>query len=569
MSTSRSSVDFRGARGSNTGGQFHELWALQQILELLRPETDLKAVGVEGVRTETPSKNADDPTWDGVDCTLYYGGTTLETADQIEFVQLKYSAANPETDWSVTRLTAKTAKKGNNSVIRKMADDFKGTRARMKQGARLRIRLVSNQDLSEGLKKALAARWSGPIESAGFDQATITDLKNLSTVAGLDAAEFQDFLETLDFSECGSHSRFAARKKVVATVTGLLGDDVSSEVRDLQVRVRKLMLPERAREIVTDKDILLWFGLSGHEGLFPCPPDIRIPERAVERAAADEIVRLLTNGERLVLVHGVGGCGKTTLMRQIAQRLPEESVTVFFDCFGGGRYVYSDDKRHLPENAFLHLANELAVAFRLPLFIPRSNKYPATVQSFFAKLRSAGEALKQRTTDGLLLIVVDAADNSVAAADAADPPERPFVFDLFRANLPALPENVHIIASCRTARRDSLRLPSYTPDVICPPFTLQESRQHLEIAFSVPSDSLVEQFHNLSNANPRVQAYAIAAADGNQTRILEALLPGGKSLPDVLRASFDNALRKLGQPQIFEKLVGSSRFYPRPSTYPR
>ena len=110
MSTFTPSIDFRGARGSNTGDQFHELWALQQVLDLLHPETDLKAVGVEGVRTETPSQNADDPTWDGVDYTLYYVGTTLETADQIEFVQLKYSAANPETAWSVARLTANTAK---------------------------------------------------------------------------------------------------------------------------------------------------------------------------------------------------------------------------------------------------------------------------------------------------------------------------------------------------------------------------------------------------------------------------------------------------------------------------
>ena len=106
-------------------------------------------------------------------------------------------------------------------------------------------------------------------------------------------------------------------------------------------------------------------------------------------------------------------------MRQIAVLLPEESVTISFDCFGGGRYVYSDDKRHLPENAFLQLANELAVALRLPLFIPRSNKYLATIQSFLSKLRSAGDALKQITQRGLLLIVVDAADNSVAAAQAA------------------------------------------------------------------------------------------------------------------------------------------------------
>ncbi len=566
MSNLTPSIDFQGARGSNTGDQFHELWALQQVLDLLRPETELRAVSVEGVRTEKPSEDANGPSWDGVDCALYYDGTTLETVSRIEFAQLKYSAANPETAWSVARLTANRAKKGNNSVIRTMANDFKGARARMKLGAQLKIRLISNQDISAGLREALEAPRSGSLDSAVIAQKTKDDLNSLKAAAGLPATEFHDFLETLDFSECGSQSRFAVREKVVATVVDLLGDDVSSEVRHLQLKIRELMLPERAREIVTEKDIFLWFYLGSREGLFPCPPDLPNLKHVVERSAVDEVVRLLKRGERLVLVHGEGGCGKTTLMRQIANRLPEESVTIFFDCWGGGKCGYSDDKRHLPENAFLQLGNELAVALRLPLFIPRNNKYPATVQSFFAKLRWAGEVLKQLTSDGLLVIIVDAADNAVAVANKADPPERCFVHDLLGANLSELPENVRIITSCRTdpVRRASLKLPLQTLEVICPSFTEDETRQHLETVFPNPSDTLLEQFHSLSYANPRVQAYAIAAAEGEQSRILKALLPGGRSLPDVLKASFDTALNKLGQPQLFEKLIGALAFLPAP-----
>lgn len=560
------SIDYGGAHGSNTGDQFHELWALQQVLDLLRPDTDLKAVGVEGIRTEIPSPNADNPTWDGVDCALYYGGTTLETTDRIELVQLKYSAANPETAWSVARLIKNTAKKGNNSVIRKMANDFNDAKLRLKPGAKLVIRLVSNQGISEGLKKALGTLWSGSIESAGIEETTVGDLKLLASATGLAETKLQEFLEVLDFSECGSHSRFAVKEKVVATVAGLMDNDVSSEVRDLQVKTRELMLPERTGEIVTVQDVLLWFGLSNREGLFPCPPDIRMPARAVERPTAGEAVGLLAKGERLILVHGVGGSGKTTLMRQISDRLPEGSVTLFFDCFGGGRCGYSDDKRHLPENAFLHLANDLAVTLHLPLFIPRSAKYPATVKTFLAKLHSAGDALKRLAPSGMLVVIIDAADNSVAAANNANPPERSFVHDLFEANLPVLPENVRIITSCRTdtARRESLRLPPNTPEVICPPFSMQETKQHLETVFPILSDSLIEQFHILSSANPRVQAYAIAEAKGDPIRLLEALLPGGKSLPDVLRASFDNALKKLGQPEIFERLVGALAYLPAP-----
>ncbi len=112
-------IDFGGARGSNAGDQYHELWTLQQVLELLTPNTSLTGVGVEGVRANADNDDdSDKPTWDGVDCTLYYGGNTLETADHIEFVQLKYSSANPDTNWSISRITNTTSKNKNNSPIR-------------------------------------------------------------------------------------------------------------------------------------------------------------------------------------------------------------------------------------------------------------------------------------------------------------------------------------------------------------------------------------------------------------------------------------------------------------------
>ena len=174
------------------------------------------------------------------------------------------------------------------------------------------------------------------------------------------------------------------------------------------------------------------------------------------------------------------------------------------------------------------------------------------------------------TLDGILLVVVDAADNSVAAANRADPPERAFIHELFAANLSDLPDNVRFITSCRTdlVRRSSLRLPSHTPEVICSPFTLPETKQHLGFTLPIPSNDLIGQFHHLSSMNPRVQAYAIAAAKGDQTKLLEALLPGGKSLPEVIMASFDYALNKLGRPQMFDKLIGALAFLPAPIAVP-
>ena len=148
--------------------------------------------------------------------------------------------------------------------------------------------------------------------------------------------------------------------------------------------------------------------LSGRDALFPSEPDIRVVPKAIKRSAAGDVIRLLSKDERLVLVHGVGGCGKTTLMQQIVNELPTGSVSITFDCFGGGRYIYADDKRHLPENAFLQLTNEVALALRLPLFVPRNFKQPANVRSFLTKLKTAGHALEQIEPKLLPLTGLDA-----------------------------------------------------------------------------------------------------------------------------------------------------------------
>ncbi|MGO8183945.1 hypothetical protein [Rhizobium leguminosarum] len=564
MINSTTNIDYRGARGSNAGDQFHELWALLQILELLKPGTSLTAVGVEGVKADTPT-GVDGPTWDGVDVALYYGAASLEDADRVEFAQLKYSSANPETPWTVARLTYNTAKKRNNSVIRKLTDAFEDGKARMKAGAALKIRFVSNQATAIDLGAALAARWTGDFATAGLPDSVVTNLRDLQSATGLNQSEFAEFVACLDVTECGVGSRFKLQEDIIGVVAAHLGDDVSSEARDLQMRVRDLMLPERANEVVTEKNVLLWFGFSARDGLFPSEPDIRLPANPIKRAAADTVLNLLSSGTSVILVHGVGGCGKTTLMRQVQDGLPFGSVSVNFDCFGGGRYIYADDKRHLPEKAFLQLTNEIALALQLPLFIPRDLKHPAHVGLFLSKLRTAAKALEQLDSKAFLVIIIDAADNSVAAASAANPQERSFVHDLANANLAELPHNVRFVLSARTARKNTLLLPSNTVEVECPLFDLSETKRHLETVVSNPSDTYVEQFHGLSHQNPRVQAYALSASSTDRSNLLDVLRPGGRTLPDVLSLTFDSALKKLGQSAIFDRLLAALAFLPAPA----
>lgn len=115
-------IDFRGARGSNAGDAFHELWAARQAIRLLHNEDGLEAIAVEGLGSRDEAGKSPD-TWDGVDCTLYFGGRDANEADRIEIEQLKYSAANPKQSWTVARLIGGTRR--DRSVIGRLAKAWK------------------------------------------------------------------------------------------------------------------------------------------------------------------------------------------------------------------------------------------------------------------------------------------------------------------------------------------------------------------------------------------------------------------------------------------------------------
>ena len=117
--------DYRGARGSNAGDNFHELWALRQALALLDQEAGLTAVTVEGLSAEDESGTPRD-TWYGVDCALYYGGDHAASATRIVVAQLKYSAANSDQPWTIARLSQSSNRRRDNSVISRLAKAFAG-----------------------------------------------------------------------------------------------------------------------------------------------------------------------------------------------------------------------------------------------------------------------------------------------------------------------------------------------------------------------------------------------------------------------------------------------------------
>ena len=158
-------ADYRAARGSLAGTSFHELWALSQSMKLLDPSSGISAIAVEGLGQETDA-SGDMTELDGVDCTVLYGSADLASASKIELIQLKYSGSRPTEKWTLSKLAKNTAKKGNNSVLRRLATMYKATR-KIANVAPL-IRLISNQKVSNDVVKAFSTLGKGDSPGSEF-----------------------------------------------------------------------------------------------------------------------------------------------------------------------------------------------------------------------------------------------------------------------------------------------------------------------------------------------------------------------------------------------------------------
>jgi hypothetical protein len=531
-----------GARASNAGDQYQELWALQQALGLLNPSTGLTAVTVEGVASDTAEE--DQRSWDGVDCALYFGGKSIEAADKVIIAQHKYSTTSPDDDWTVARLVSSKKKRGDNSVIRRLADAFGAAKQRMKADAALEVRLVSNQGIASEVSDVVNALLSAP---SPFGEGRFAEnIRKFRTASGLNESDLMLFTRSLDLSECGKSSRYSLRGSITKCVADLLGEDESASVRELMFFIRELMMPGKEREYISRQTILGWMGVAAETGLFPAPSDFKTVLNPIEREPARELVTTLQRGQQVTCLHGSAGCGKTTTLMQLRGLLPPSSVFTLFDCYGGGRYLFTTDRRHLPEHAFTQIANELSLNLGIPFLVARGSRNPILVSRFLQRVKLAAELLHEAAPNSLLVIGIDAADNSVTAALKANSIEACFVTELAQADLTTLPSNVRLVFSARTIRKDGLKLPSTAYYLECPAFNQEETEALAKRFLPTVSADWVEQFHALSRGIPRVQDYAIRAGNSDPLATLNALRPGGKNLNDVLRQLFQEAAQKSG-----------------------
>lgn len=542
--------DFLGARASNTGDDFHEWWALRSALKLILPHSELTAVSVEGVNLDKEIGEGVSQ-WDAVDCGLYFGGTTIEKSAEVKFEQLKYSSATPNKAWTVSELTSSKSKSKQNSIIKGLADSFIAVnklRPDLIKNYKLTISLVSNRPIGLDLEKSLTNK--NPLK-----------YEKLRVASSLSKPDFKKFIKLFDYTNCGTGSRFEQEEKAIIEILNISHSTNRGFVLDMKDRVHRLMLPEGTGKFITKETILSWMNVSDPRSLFPCPQRLKPVKSLVERSVATKIFDAMQSGKQYIYIHGEGGCGKTTILNQIENMLPESSTMVIFDCYGAGTYLDSDSYRHRPKDACLQIINELSTSLRLTLLINDTNNLDC-FRALKLRIETASKVLNAQNKNALLIIVVDAADNSVTAAKNCHPEDVSFIHEFLK--LGNLPINVRFLISTRTGRIGSLKLPDKYSPIRIDNFSLDETSINVNNHYIDVEDSWVEDFHHLSNKNPRVQSYAFDYAKTETGKAIDFLKPNGKCLDQIFEKTFEEACLKEGDSKIIELVCSSLIALPSP-----
>ena len=540
-------TDIVGARASNAGDDYHELWAVRQAIRLLSNEGGLAAITVEGVGNEVDGP-AD--TWSGVDCTLYFGGTTLSDATHVEIVQVKYSTTKPKQSWTVRRLVR--GGKGK-CVFSKLAKAWKKI-VDNPTSVVPTVALVSNQPVSAKLERTVRQ-----MATATAPAAKGTIAEQLARVTGLNAQDLPKFASSFSF-KCDAGSRPTFEEKILRSIGEWTDGEIGHVASSIQDLVHRQTMPDTTGERITKESVLACLSVSTESTLFPCPSQINLTTNPVHRAVVTEATETLQDTQ-YVCLHGEAGVGKTTALQELEYRLPEGSVVVTYDCYGAGRYKDPSALRHQMKDALLQITNEIALRLELPLFLVPKDRtnYP---REFMRRLRYAAAVLHDKDPQSLVVVAIDAADNAVFAARSRHPDEVSFIDDFVK--LTDLPNNVRFVLTARTGRLQYIQLPSKYRHLKVPAFDVSETKEFVSRVWRSVPPSWIKDFHYLSNGNPRVQATAFESAGQDLQKALSRLMPYGKELKDIFSDLFQNAILKSGTESTLTRFCAALVALPRP-----
>jgi hypothetical protein len=534
-----------GAPASTAGDDFHELWAMRVALSLLDPASNVVDIKIEGVPDDELHADLGEHA-QAVDVTIR---RTTPDGDRFEYTQLKYSPSNPSLAWTWARLlTPKTKKKPRSSVLGKLAQLF------LRLESECTISIVTNQPLSTAVASDIAKLLEGVNDST-------LPLALIEKATGCGGEKLLRFLNAWDLSGFGSVSRLHLETNMLRQIGEVTDADARNDAIILQQKIAALVLPEnRGFPPVTRETVLLWLGAGAEQTLFPAPSRISPPSRYLRRKQTDDFIRLLTAAGKPVRVIADGGCGKTSMVARLDEELPTGSEVIIYDCYGGGLFLASDDRRHAPEQAFVQVANEAAGRLGSPFVLRRGTSSTMTT-GFRRRLDAASKLIAQRSSEALLIVCFDAVDNARVAASHWKEPC--FLDELL--GLSELPANVRLVLTCRTARRDRVGPAQLFEDFVLPAFDLAETEGF--VALNQPSwpTGIAAGMFDLTGGTPRRLAYALEGLGPNDTEeAIKRLMPRAQGIDPLFERLVEEAGIRIGGPDKVWHVLCALANLPRP-----
>jgi len=547
-----------GAAESNAGDDFHVLWAVKRSFELLNfEENGLKAIVVEDVEFKDNLKV--DPEGNqllGVDITEYYGGENFADAEKVIVSQLKHSTRGVKENWNFSNLyKGKKSGSKNGSLIHRLAQIYYAFLENFGRDLvleKLSLNLISNRNFSPNQKQIILniQHFLNKKKSKTFLETVYkkfpnnkTQLEKLQKATNLKPLAFVDFLRLLDFNDCGTGSRFQQEQEIINALHSQ-GINRSSQIDALYRKIWKKMMPEsRSERKITEIDFLQWFETS-LEKLFPISQDFEVNENVVERKQLDEIIKTIKFNKtgKPICLHGGAGIGKSILSQLIKKNFLDNSEVILFDCYGAGSYLNPSDSRHLHKEAILQISNEMAKRISSPFLLTNDYEPHLLIRELKNRIENAVNILRNRNEDALLVLIVDAADNSVTAAQKDQ--TKSFIQDLLNENYV---DGFRLIVTSRSHRRDLLKLPENNIDIPLKAFDLEETEKHLKFHFPESANEEVNNFHELTNGIPRVQTYALDLKSIGIEEVINYLKPNGKTVEDLIEDKIIDSVKKVGE----------------------
>lgn len=549
-------------RAGNDGHEFHHVWTARMSLQLLRPDTELIAIAVEGL---SPSDQAKVPaaTVEVADLTLYYGKQPgFENASKTVFAQFKYSIANRDKGFR-----ASDAKE----TLKKFGKTYRSFKT--KYGAKtvedkLEFHLITNQPVYEPLIQAIEALQAGedPTCSAKVPVKTqAQQIKAASGLSGRSLAAFARKLKIVGRSDGGGDGGGAGRsagqnashnaglsqnlpdaKNALASLLvdwSATNDSLArARIGQLQALVReKAGYTGNSRNLIKRMDVLAALQIGDLKDLLPCPCALADVGPVLEQQQLDEAVIRMGEVREPLLIHATAGVGKTVFMSSLAGRVSDHFEVVFFDCFGGGAYRSPEDGRHLPKRGLIHIANTLAFKGLCDPILPGSDDVQTLLRTFRRRLEQCMQTLSCRVTGQAhagspqLVIFIDAIDNAVFATDPSR--EDCFPVKLIEALHTEPIDGVKLVVSCRTERKPETY--AQFDEFELHPFTKDETHAFLHARIkNVTADEVRVGFAR-SGGNPRVLSYLVEAGRGlfDPSQTTTAV-----SVEDLIRKQIEDAL---------------------------